>query len=208
MKRFLFLSLFAAFVLAGCKADNVQIELQTSDIVDVAQGGATMVEFEAEFSNFGELDDEQRAQVSALESILENYLTLNDFELAHTETGFKVTIEGEITMTSDLNVDDAYFIGVAQSDIVRDATLVQLKTGSDFDRMQREMKAVNFMLAPDAFHPTRFRLRGEAPMDILAPAVQIDGHHYLMWQGTARDRLSLVFSGGAFEEVGAGFFIR
>ena len=70
------------------------------------------------------------------------------------------------------------------------------------------MRAINFMLAPDAFHPARFRLRGEDTFEVTAPAVQIDGRYHLLWRGVAEDRLSMTFADGAFDEVGAGFFVR
>ena len=93
------------------------------------------------------------------------------------------------------------------SDIVNGAYLVQLRTGNDFDRMEREMQAINFMLAPDAFHPTRIRLRGDDQFEIIAPGAQVDGSYHLMWRGTSKDKLTLRFSGGPFDEVGAGFLI-
>ena len=167
-----------------------------------------MVEFEAEFSVIGDFDDESRALVNSFKTILVKYISINDFELNTTDMGFKVKIEGKIPMTSDSTYDSAYFIVLKQSEIIEGATLVQIRTGEAFAKMNREMNGVNSFLAPDAFHPTRFRFRGDDDMEVFAPAVQVDGLNYLMWRGKARDRLSLMFSGGAYDQTGAGFFFR
>lgn len=208
MRNRLLLVSTALILLAGCKADEVEITLRTDDILDVSEGGSEMVEFEAVFSTFGDLDDEERAQVEALEDILERYVELDDFELDKTDMGFEVSIEGEIAMTSDLSTSDAYFVGVSPSKIVEGAYLVQLNTGSNFNAMQLEMEDISFMLSPDAFHPTRFKIRGDEEFDIIAPAVQIDGRYHLIWRGKTQDRISMTFANGAFDEVGAGFLIK
>jgi len=207
MKRTMILGAAALVLLAGCKADELSIDLKTRDILAAVQGESGTVSFEADFSTFGSLDDGQRAQVEALEAILSSYVEIDDFELEITDTGFEVTIEGEFPITTDLQSDAAYFMAVEPSDIISGAYLVQLRTGDDFDRMEREMQAINFMLAPDAFHPTRFRLRGDDRFEILAPGAQIDGRYHLMWRGMSEDRLTLRFAGGPFDEVGAGFLI-
>ena len=207
MMRNFILGTAALLALAGCKADELSIDLKTADILGATQGESSTVSFEANFSTFGSLDDGQRAQVAAIEAILGGYVEIDDFELEITDNGFAVTIEGELPITTDLQSNAAYFIAVEPSDIVNGAYLVQLRTGNDFDRMEREMQAINFMLAPDAFHPTRIRLRGDDQFEIIAPGAQVDGSYHLMWRGTSKDKLTLRFSGGPFDEVGAGFLI-
>lgn len=71
---------------------------------------AEMVSFEATFSTFGKLDDAQKAQVTAIENILEDYIELEDFELATTDMGFEVIIEGEFPVSTDGANSSAYFL--------------------------------------------------------------------------------------------------
>ena len=194
--------------LIGCKADKLEISMKTSDLVSVRDGGNEVAEFEAVFSMVGELDHESRALVDALENILEKYVYIDDFEIKTTDMGFEVTIEGKIPVISGDDSNAAYYISLEKSEVIDEATQVQLKTGQKFEQMNSEMMALNFMLAPDAFHPTRFRLRGDNDIEVLAPAVQVDGRDYLMWRGRVGDRLSLSFSGGAYDRTGAGFFFR
>ena len=194
--------------LIGCKADELEISMKTSDLLSVRNGGNEVAEFEAVFSMVGELDNESRALVDALENILVKYVYIDDFEIKTTDMGFEVTIEGEIPVIATGKSDAAYFISLEPSDVIDGTTQVQVKTGQKFEQMNSEMTALNFMLAPDAFHPTRFRLRGNNDIEVLAPAVQVDGRDYLMWRGRVGDRLSLSFSGGVYYRTGAGFFFR
>ncbi len=193
--------------LAACRAEEVQFDLDQSDLVGAAEGQPAMVDFEAVFEQFGDLEQEQRDQIAEIEEILERYLSIDDFELATTRNGFEVTVEGEIALTAEPQRDDAWYLQVAASDVVEGFNRVQLTTGADFEILEREMRAINFMLAPDAFHPTQFRVDA-TDLEIIAPAAQIEGRFYLLWRGQVSERTNLNFAEGTFDEIGAGFLYR
>ena len=194
-------------MLFACKADEVEIELDVEQLQAAADGTEVMAEFEAEFSNLGELDDEQRAQVDAVRDILEQYMAIDDFELESTDTGFEVTIEGEIPVVDTPRADHAYFIAVDDSSSLSGYHRVSLQTGDDFTAMESKMSAISFMLSPNAYHPTKFRVDGESSR-LLAPAAEVDGRAYLLYDAPLDERVRLVQKDGAFDQVGGGFFIR
>jgi len=109
---------FGLVALAGCKADKIEIDLTEKILQSAKSGQEEMVSFEATFSTFGELDDAQKAQVSAIENILEDYIELEDFELATTDMGFEVIIEGEFPVSTNSANSSAYFLHITQSDIL------------------------------------------------------------------------------------------
>ncbi len=197
----------AAATLAGCKADEVEIDLTGSAVAAAASGDHRMVDFEAEFSNFGEIDDEQRADMKTVENIIAKHVSVDDFEVEQTDMGFEVAVEGQIPMTSDPDTADPWFILVQPSDVFPETLRVQVVNGSDFDVLGDEVQQVNFMLAPDASQPTQIRLEADG-MDVLAPAAQVDGRYHLLWRGTVTDRIRMTFKGGAYDSIGAGFFVR
>jgi hypothetical protein len=200
--------IFASFIfLISCKAEEVEIALKAEDIFSAAQGEEQSVEFTATFSIFGELDDEQRVQVNALENILDEYMDISDFELETSSMGYTVTIEGEMPLTSNTDVKDPYFLNATDSDILTGYTQLSLMTGDKFDNLKSDMQAINFMLSPDEFHPTKFKLKGKS-IQVVAPAVEINGESYLLYSQEIDGRVSLSFKGGAFDSVGAGFFIK
>jgi len=73
--------------------------------------------------------------------------------------------------------------------------------------MSTEMKAISFMLAPDAFHPTTFKIKGKG-LDVIAIAAENDGDAHLMWKGIVDGRESFKYDGGIFDKTGAGLFFK
>ena len=71
----------------ACKAEILEIDIKSKDVFSAVNGEEEVVEFEAKFSNFGELDEESRAQVEALENILVKFMEITDFELETTKIG-------------------------------------------------------------------------------------------------------------------------
>ena len=206
LKHSVLISLICVFLFA-CKAKELTIELDIDDAIAASNGDFDMVEFEAEFSTFGELDNEKRAQVEALENILSKYVELDDFELETNDNGFEVLVEGEVPITNDKNSDNAYFILVEDSDILKGYKELRFMTGDNFSSLKSEMGSINFMLSPDEFHPVKFKLKGSG-VEILAPAVEVDGVGYLLYKANLDGRMKLLFKGGVFEKTGAGFFFK
>lgn len=199
--------LLVTFLLIGCKAQEVRVDLTHDDITSAYAGEKVMVPFEATFRLFGDLDDEKRAQIAEIERIVENYVDVEFFETRSATFGTDVVIEGQMMLTREIGDENAWYLSVSESSLGPDFITVQLVTGKSFDQFSREMRNVSFMLAPDAYHPVNFRLRASGA-EVVAPAAQVDGHTHLLWHGKVSGRTTLAFSGDPFENTGAGFMIR
>ncbi|MDC1411961.1 hypothetical protein N8370_04455 [Amylibacter sp.] len=193
-------------LLIACKAEVVELDIKTKDVFAAVDGEAGLIDFEAKFSNFGELDEEARAQVEALENILTKFMEIDDFELETTDMGYEITLEGEMPITNK-RLDVAYYIHVSSSDIFDGYTFLELRTGDNFNNLSNQMLAINFMLSPDEFHPTKIKLKGK-DVQVLVPATEIDGKAYLFYEGVVNGRISMKFEGGVFDKIGAGLFLR
>ena len=84
---------------------------------------------------------------------------------------------------------------------------MELRTGSEFQNLSNQMSAINFMLSPDEFHPTKIKLRGKN-VQVIVPATEIDGKSYLLYRGIVDGRISMKFEGGVFDTIGAGLFLK
>ena len=91
----------ATSLLLGCKADSLEIKLSDKDIQSAIAGEAVAIDFEAEFSMLGELDDENKATLDQLLVLAEEFLSLDDFEIAKGDFGAKVLLEGSIPLTAN-----------------------------------------------------------------------------------------------------------
>lgn len=201
-------------VLAGCKAELVEIRINSSDITRAIEDGAATARFVANFSTFGELDAEQRQQIDAMESILESNLTIDDFQITTAEYKTNIAVEGVLPIVigdpgSAKGAFAVYVSAFADPLLPGFSHFVQLSTGKAFQRMESDMQGVSYMLAIDAVQPVQYRLRADSGGDlkILAGGVQIDGENYPLRSMNLPEgeRISLTFSGGAYENVSGGF---
>ena len=93
------LFLISGILLIACKAEIVELDIKAKDVFAAANGEDGVIEFEAQFSNFGDLDEETRAQVEALENILTKFMDIDDFEIENTDMGYDVILEGEMPIS-------------------------------------------------------------------------------------------------------------
>ena len=200
------LFLISSILLIACKAEIVELGIKAKDVFAAIDGEDGVIEFEAQFSNFGELDEEARAQVEALENILTKFMEIDDFEIENTDMGYDVILEGEMPISNN-KLDAAYYIHVSSSELFDGYTFLELKTGDNFNNLTNQMSAINFMLSPDEFHPTKIKLKGK-DIQVLIPATEIDGKAYLFYEGIVNGRISMKFEGGVFDKIGAGLFLK
>ncbi len=200
------LFLMSNILLIACKAEIVELDIKAEDVFAAANGEESVVEFEAKFSNFGELNEEARAQVEALENILTKFMDIDGFEIENTDMGYDVVLEGEMPITNK-KLDSTYYIHVSSSELFDGYTLLELKTGDDFINLSNQMSAINFMLSPDEFHPTKIKLKGKN-IQVIIPATEINGNAYLFYKDTINGKISMKFDGGVFDKIGAGLFLK
>ena len=198
----------ATVFLFACKADEVEISLDIDDIPSIANGTNSTTTFEAQFSQFGELDDDQKANIKRLEQILDDFMEIDEFELDSRDSKFIVDIEGTIPVTSDGSSTDAFFLHIEPSNIFDGYYKVQIKTGLEFSPMKDQMRNVNIMLAPNRFHPTKFKIKGKG-YDIIALGTRVDGEPYLIYRAqNVQKRTNMYFSEGIYEDVGPAVFLK
>lgn len=107
-------------------------------------------------------------------------------------------------MPASAATDELWYVSVGKYDGLADAYIVRVVTSDSFPALREKLEEVSALMAPDAFHPTTFRLKADQ-LRILAPAVQFEGRTHLVLDTEVATSESLVFSGTPFEETGAGF---
>ena len=115
-----------------------------------------------------------------IKNILTKFMEIDDFELETTDMGYEITLEGEMPITNK-RLDAAYYIHVSSSNIFDGYIFLELRTGDNFNNLSNQMSAINFMLSPDEFHPTKIKLKGK-DVQVLVPATEIDGKAHLFYE--------------------------
>ena len=196
--------MFVACILTGCKADGLEVKLSGKDIASAIDGEEVTVDFEAEFSLFGELDEETKATLDQLLTLSEEYLVLDDVEIVKDDFTTKVLIEGSMPLTINGEEKSPWFIQISPQG---EFYSVQLTTGLRYERLAKDMGDINFLLSADAYHPVKFKLRAPGAA-VIAPAVEIDGTTHLYYSEVIEKKLTMNFSGGPFDNTGGGFLIK
>ena len=133
-------------------------------------------------------------------------MEIDDFEIENTDMGYDVILAGEMPI-SNKKLDATYYIQVSSSELFDGYTFLELKTGNDFNNLSNQMSAINFMLSPDEFHPTKIKLKGK-DIQVIVPATEIDGEAHLFYKETVNGKISMKFDGGVFNKIGAGLFLK
>ena len=71
-KTLFFLIIFP-LVLLACKADEIEVSIKSNDLKKVISGNTVSVGFEAELNMMAENNSETKAQIRAIEKIIDKY---------------------------------------------------------------------------------------------------------------------------------------
>lgn len=200
------LLLITLALLAACKADKFDVELATGDLAAAAAGQAIEAPFEMVFSNLGEIDDDKRAQFAEFEAIMRRYMTVDAFITVPGDSGTELQIEGRLPVTAS-DAEAPYFLHLAPSQDFPGYWEVEMQNGSNYAEMQDDMQSVSYMLTPDRYQPTRFKLAGNGEA-LIAPGAFVDGEAQALFLGTVEDRLWLSFRDGVWDDTGALFLVK
>lgn len=203
--------------LGACTADDVEVKISASDIARAMSGDSVNVPFHATFSTIGTLTDEQRAQLSSMKILLKQYVDISTFDTDQDSTKTVISVDGTLPLAVGGNgaANAAWLINVSK---VVDPALsqifpysVELSTGSGFSDFEDRAKEIDFLSAPEAVQPIKFRVSADAGSDmrLLAGGFEQDGTGNMVSVVTVPqgETASLVFQDGAYGLVGGGFLI-
>lgn len=209
----MFLGLISAVLLLGCKADIVETSIKTKHLQEALAGEEVTVTFEAEFSMMAKYDDETKAQISAIEEIVENYFSLEEFDVTQGDYGLNIAIEGEIPLVYSSNGDASGSTKSPWVFVISDNTdggslsgypyKLTFATTSRFSALEGELKNVNFMASPKEFQPMRIKLKrsGDDVLRIFTGSVEVDGESKVLYETEVSKRITLTMKDGVYEKT-------
>lgn len=194
------------FLLAACKPD-VEVELSTDAVMQVAKSQVSqMIDFEATIEErYTTVDDEKKAQVSAIARAIESYFHDVDVEVSYVSDGFEIEVEGELELVSQgsSQINPWYF----SVNIVDEGQYyVSLQKSVTWGSFAEELKDVSFMAAPDDFLPIKIKLKNNGGKLIVGGAILdgelLPGYRVVNLDGS---RVNLTFDGDHWENAPASF---
>jgi len=197
--------------LVGCKADQVELQVDATQLRSAAAGNEVAVEFRAVFTDPRPLSTRQSALVDDVWRVVRDVIDTSGFTRESADGGLRVTIEGEIPVRTSPSPDDVYYLSLTESDAFPGMHRVTLQTAEGFEALRQALATVDFELDLAAHHPTVIELSGRAGR-LMAPAALIDGDAHLAYsaplEAPLERPLRIRQSGAVIEQTGPGFFIR
>ena len=194
-------------LLVGCKADELELQVDLTQLRSAAAGNEVVLPLKAVFTDPQPLNTRQTAQVDDVWSVLTEYMRVTEFNRETVDGGLRVTIETEVPVRTAREADDALFVSFTESTLFGGLHRVTLETGERFAALQEALASVNFALDLEEFHPTTIAITGRSGR-LLAPAATVDDESYLVYDQPLDDPLRIRQAGGAFERTAPGFFVR
>ena len=146
----------AAVLMAGCKADKVEVKLTAEEIIAAANGQSTSVGFETEVGErYAKVDSEKRAMIDAVAKLIEANFLGADVEVDIGPDEYVIQVKGDIALSSsDSGQGAPWYVSTQKSG---NAISVSLLPSSRFKSFKADMQAVNIMIGPDEYQPVEFR---------------------------------------------------
>jgi hypothetical protein len=213
LSRLPFVGLISVLFLLGCKADIVETSIKTKHLQDALAGEQVTVSFEAGFSMMSEYDDETKAQINAMERIIENYVSLEEFDITKGDFSLNISIEGEIPLIYSSDGDVPGSVQSPWALVISDNTdggslsgypyKLTVATTSRFSAFEGELQNVNFMISPDEFQPMRIRLKtsGDDVLRIFTGSVEVGGESKVVYETEVSKKITLTMKGGVYERT-------
>jgi hypothetical protein len=202
------IALLGPIFLAGCQAEDIEIEMNASDLLAAFSGTDQSLEFEATVGEkYTKVDDEKRTTIKQISQGLTEFFPDADIEIDISNDGYEIEIEGSIAVSRTAPATGApYFVKVAEGPLP-ESILVTLEPSQTFASFKAELSDINVMLSPDEFQGAEFKVDG-AGEKILVFGAYVEGRpttvaaHEL---GSQDVRLEV--SDGIWKKTAAGFLL-
>ena len=201
-------------MIVGCKPDNLEIEIYTSDIDATSDGEVVEVPLKATFSLMGE---DKENQLPLAKNVALKYMP-NDSEIEISKGNFGqvMTVVSSIPLGSDSAVKKFLQKNPRIGMVVVENGVVTLKPTETLSKLDKELSKINFMLGAEfPAKNTSFRIVSDTKgkVNVNATAVFSEKKPYLHFSKDIKKRKSVVidFKGGGdsvYSEIAPTFRVK
>ena len=208
-------------ILAGCKADLIEIAIKSNEIKDVLKGETLDIEFETNFNLMAELDDQTKMELEKMEVIASKYATIEDFDVTENEYfGLDIAIEGELPLlysadgSIPTSISSPWVLLISDNDIGGVLSPFKYKleftTTPSYDAFDGELQNINMLLTADKYQPVKFKLRNKdsSSFRIFTGAVEGDGQSHATLETDVLDKITLTMKEGIYNKTNQVIFFN
>jgi hypothetical protein len=199
--------LTALVSLAACKAEKIEISLDSEVILAAADGKTSEVSFEAAVGEqYATVDAEKRALIESVKTLIEKYFSGADVDVDIGSDEYEIEVEGVLEISNISPSSGAPWHVSASPAKDGEGVVVQLLPAGSFGAFEAELQKVNFMLGPDEYQPVEFSFTAPSGTVLVGGAI-VDG----IPTGVVRipmtgQTIKMLFKDGVWEQT-AGTFL-
>ncbi len=211
---YFFIIFFISILIVGCKPDNLEIEIYTSDIESASDGEVVEVPLKATFRLMGE--DKENQLPLAKEVALKYMPNDSEIEISKGNFGQVMTIVSSIPSGSDSVVKKFLQQNPRIAMVIVENGMVTLQPTETLSKLDNELSKINFMLGAEfPVGNTAFRIVSDSKgkVNVSATAVFSEKKPYLHFSKDIKKRKSVVidFKGGngsVYSEIALQFSVK
>ena len=211
---YFFIIFFISILIVGCKPDNLEIEIYTSDIESASDGEVVEVPLKATFRLMGE--DKENQLPLAKEVALKYMPNDSEIEISKGNFGQVMTIVSSIPSGSDSVVKKFLQQNPRIAMVIVENGMVTLQPTETLSKLDNELSKINFMLGAEfPAGNTAFRIVSDSKgkVNVSATAVFSEKKPYLHFSKDIKKRKSVVidFKGGngsVYSEIALQFSVK
>ena len=208
------ITFFISMMIVGCKPDNLEIEIYTSDIEPASDGEVVEVPLKATFRLMGE--DKENQLPLAKNAALKYMPSDSEIEISKGDYGKVMTVVSSIPLGSDSALKKFLQQNPRIAMVVVENGEVTLKPTETLSKLDKELSNINFMLGAEIpAKNTAFRIVSDSKgrVNISATAVFSEKKPYLHFSKDIKKRKSVVidFKGGdgsVYSEIAPTFGVK
>ena len=211
---YFFIIFIISILIVGCKPDNLEIEIYTSDIEPASDGEVVEVPLKATFRLMGE--DKENQLPLAKEVALKYMPNDSEIEISKGNFGQVMTIVSSIPSGSDSVVKKFLQQNPRIAMVIVENGMVTLQPTETLSKLDNELSKINFMLGAEfPVGNTAFRIVSDSKgkVNVSATAVFSEKKPYLHLSKDIKKRKSVVidFKGGngsVYSEIALQFSVK
>ena len=211
---YFFIIFFISMMIVGCKPDNLEIEIYTSDIESASDGEVVEVPIKATFRLLGKDKDNQLPEAKKI--TLKYMPSDSEIEISKGTYGQVMTIVSTIPLGSSSALSKFLQQNPRIAMVVVENGIVKLLPTKTIKKLDKELSKINFMMGAELpAKNTSFRVASDSKkkVNISATAVFSEKKPYLHYSKDIKKRKSVVidFKGddsSVYSEIAPHFSVK
>ena len=204
-------SFFLIFFLFGCNPEIIDVKVSTKDIKDSISGETVSVSFKTSINILANIND-IKDELSKIESIAEEYLDLEEFDITENDFGIDLEIEGELPLiyAKDVtlnNMKSPWVIKIEdnnnQGSLKNYSYILSLNTTPSYVNFNSLISGVNILANINKFQPIKLRLKvsSDDDLSIFTGGVIIDGEGFVITERKVEKKITLIMKDGVYSKT-------